>query len=417
LQGVTLLYKEITATNFVLCEDALDALTVNNKIVFEKTLESDQKIASDKLTTEEMLTCCGDLRVLGKREFRQLLRWRDAMKDLIAPKAAPAEESSEEDEEDEETRLGREMEGLAKAAAGREKRAKRKEREKKAAYQRRIDMKMDNPDDVLETQEELGLFSMKKSRAAMIDDKDRAMEQADAFAENPYSDESSEEEEEASSEEEFDAEGSTKGPRARRLAQLESEFDQLYESYCERTGTGSHARVRKKRRGKADGGDEDDVNGFVPDLTAEPGEDTAGPRPSGAEDDEKSAEEDTDEAARAARAERWFSQELFSGVPLDAKSTEAEAEAVPKKQRVAGKGPAAVEGDSIAGRAAEKEGFEEVAVSESDSDSDGESDLDSDGEAEVAAMGQLLLKKKIRKEDLIDACYHKCHPCPPSPTG
>jgi len=339
------------------------------------------------------------------------------MKDLIAPKAAPAEESSEEDEEDEEARLGREMEELAKAAVGREKRAKRKEREKKAAYQRRIDMKMDNPDDVLETQEELGLFSMKKSRAAMIDDKDRAMEQADAFAENPYSDESEEEEEEASSEEEFDAEGSTKGPRARRLAQLEAEFDQLYESYCERTGTGSHARVRKKRRGQADGGDEDDLNGFVPDLTAEPGEDTAGPRPSGAGGDEWSAEDDNDEAARAARAERWFSQELFSGVPLDAKSTEAEAEAVPKKQRVAGKGPAAVEGDSIAGRAAEKEGFEEVAVSESDSDSDSESDVDSDGEAEVAAMGQLLLKKKIRKEDLIDACYHKCHPCPPSRTG
>ena len=33
--------------------------------------------------------------------------------------------------------------------------------------------------------------------------------------------------------------------------------------------------------------------------------------------------------------------------------------------------------------------------------------------AQVAAMGQLLLKKKIRKEDLIDACYHKCVPLPP----
>ena len=32
--------------------------------------------------------------------------------------------------------------------------------------------------------------------------------------------------------------------------------------------------------------------------------------------------------------------------------------------------------------------------------------------AQVAAMGQLLLKKKIRKEDLIDACYHKCATLP-----
>jgi hypothetical protein len=34
----------------------------------------------NRKTNEEILICCGDLRVLGKREFRQLLRWRDAMK-------------------------------------------------------------------------------------------------------------------------------------------------------------------------------------------------------------------------------------------------------------------------------------------------------------------------------------------------
>jgi hypothetical protein len=43
-----------------------------------------------------------------------------------------------------------------------------------------------------------------------------------------------------------------------------------------------------------------------------------------------------------------------------------------------------------------------VAASDSDLSS-----LDSEGEAEIAAIGSLLLKKKIRKEELIDSCYHR----------
>eukprot|EP00290_Baffinella_frigidus_P036611 CAMPEP_0180311998 /NCGR_PEP_ID=MMETSP0988-20121125/30573_1 /TAXON_ID=697907 /ORGANISM="non described non described, Strain CCMP2293" /LENGTH=535 /DNA_ID=CAMNT_0022296165 /DNA_START=137 /DNA_END=1740 /DNA_ORIENTATION=- len=311
--GATMLYKEISATTFVTCEDALDALTVNNKIVFDKyeeTAETDKLMLADKKTTEELLICCGDLRVLGKADFRKLLRWRDAMKEVVTPKAAPAEESEEEDEETEESRVAKDIASLAKSAAGREKRAKRKEREKKAMYQRRVDMKMDNPDDVLETQEELGLFSTTKSRAGLIDDEDRATEQADNYAENPNSEESESEEEESEGEE-YDEEGSLAGPRARRLAELERQMDGLYESYCERTGTGEHARKRKNKRSKLE--ENDELGGFVPDLTLDPGEDTTGGARPGS-DEEEEEELDQDEAAKAARAERWFSQDLFSQV-------------------------------------------------------------------------------------------------------
>jgi hypothetical protein len=56
-------------------------------------------------------------------------------------------------------------------------------------------------------------------------------------------------------------------------------------------------------------------------------------------------------------------------------------------------------------------GFEEVAAENSDGSSDSDSDEeeeDEEGSLEVAALGAMLLRKKIRKEELIDACYHRC---------
>ena len=74
----------------------------------------------------------------------------------------------------------------------------------------------------------------------------------------------------------------------------------------------------------------------------------------------------------------------------------------------AGGGPA-----GAAGRGGQEDlGFEEVAAEDSDRSSDSDSasseDEDEEGGAEVAALGAMLLRKKIRKEELIDACYHRC---------
>ena len=59
----------------------------------------------------------------------------------------------------------------------------------------------------------------------------------------------------------------------------------------------------------------------------------------------------------------------------------------------------------------ESDGFEEVKADSSESDSDSDYSEDDDDVAELAALGALLKKKKIRKEELIDACYHRCPRC------
>ncbi|EKX36887.1 hypothetical protein GUITHDRAFT_58549, partial [Guillardia theta CCMP2712] len=80
-EGITMLYKEISAEEFVLHEDALQVLTDYNKIVFREGHEVDEQLLEHEKTNEEVKECCKDLRVLGKGDFRKLLRWRDSMKE------------------------------------------------------------------------------------------------------------------------------------------------------------------------------------------------------------------------------------------------------------------------------------------------------------------------------------------------
>ncbi len=124
----------------------------------------------------------------------------------------------------------------------REKRKKRKEREKRAKYQRRIDLKMVNPEDVLETAEEMGLFSIRRIKnSGTLSAMEDGTEQADRLCD---SDAESSSEEEAS-EEEIDSEldDSDLEDVDRRRIENEREFEALYNDYLARTG-----QVKKRER-------------------------------------------------------------------------------------------------------------------------------------------------------------------------
>jgi len=122
---------------------------------------------------------------------------------------------------------------------------------------------------------------------------------------------------------------------------------------------------------------------------------------------------------------RWFSQPIFNQLQaLNGAATASGAAAGDRKSKSKSNAPVAgpdlpahlnggaggVGGGRGRGEDEEVEvegggevdGFEEVAASDSDLSS-----MDSEGEAECAAIGSLLLRKKIRKEELIDACYHR----------
>ncbi len=74
---------------------------------FEWDEESTKLYRNHKATTDELITLMGDLKVLSKMDFKQLLRWRIKMREfrsklLEGTDAASSEEEEEEEEEEDE---------------------------------------------------------------------------------------------------------------------------------------------------------------------------------------------------------------------------------------------------------------------------------------------------------------------------
>ncbi|KAJ3107805.1 AdoMet-dependent rRNA methyltransferase spb1 [Phlyctochytrium planicorne] len=152
--GATVLHVTAPVSDFIRKSEFVTILAKSNQILFSKS-EEDQSLKNNALTTSDILAYCDDLRVLGKREFKELIRWRDAVREsmgLNPPKEKKVEEVKEEPknltaEEEAEAKANE----LARQAAEMEaelKREKRKSRERKAKQLIRLRLGMDTPHDI-----------------------------------------------------------------------------------------------------------------------------------------------------------------------------------------------------------------------------------------------------------------------------
>ncbi|KNB42957.1 putative methyltransferase [Blastocystis sp. subtype 4] len=87
------LRRVISVKDFMIRSDPIRVLTEAHELSFD---EASQRFLENPLTTEEVKTCCGDLRVLNKGDFKMLLKWRLDM--LKAEKEYIKELKHEDDE-------------------------------------------------------------------------------------------------------------------------------------------------------------------------------------------------------------------------------------------------------------------------------------------------------------------------------
>ena len=79
-------FKEAPASDFIQTTDPIAMLGSLNALSFKQRSSGDIAIAAlDKLpeTTSEIKNCCMDLKVLGRKEFRTLLKWRLKARDIF----------------------------------------------------------------------------------------------------------------------------------------------------------------------------------------------------------------------------------------------------------------------------------------------------------------------------------------------
>ncbi|CAD6578721.1 MAG: AdoMet-dependent rRNA methyltransferase spb1 [Alectoria sarmentosa] len=245
-------FKEAPASEFVQTADPIAMLGSLNKLTFERQKNGDIALAAlDKLpeTTDEVRQCCIDLKVLGRKEFRMLLRWRLKARDVFgfaskkkSDEDGAGEEIAEIETMDEELQIQEDLQRLNENESSRKKREKRRENERKQKEIVRMQMHMTTPTEIgLEQKGPNGEDSMfalaAVDEAGAIEKVARGKMALQLQAKETSNDGSGSEEE---SDEEED--------------RLDEELDALYSQYQERKSeSDAKYRAKKARKEHQDG--------------------------------------------------------------------------------------------------------------------------------------------------------------------
>ena len=148
-------FKEAPASEFIQTTDPIAMLGSLNKLSFGQQKNGDIALATlDRLpeTTDEIRQCCMDLKVLGRKEFRLLLRWRLKAREIFGfaikkktHEEAGGDEVAEVESMDEELRIQEDLQRLNENENSRKKRERRRENERKQKEIVRMQMHMTTP--------------------------------------------------------------------------------------------------------------------------------------------------------------------------------------------------------------------------------------------------------------------------------
>ena len=249
-EGDYIQFKETPASEFIQTTDPIAMLGSLNKLSFDQQKNGDIALAAlDKLpeTTDEIRQCCQDLKVLGRKEFRMLLRWRLKAREIFgfaSKKKTNEDDAGEEIAEvtpmDEELQIQEDLQRLNDNESSRKKKERRQENEKKQKEIVRMQMHMTTPMEIgLEQKSPNGEDSMfalaAVDRAGAIEKVARGKMGLVIPAKEASDEDGSEE-----SDEEED--------------KLDEELDALYSQYQERKSEAdAKFRAKKARKEHGDG--------------------------------------------------------------------------------------------------------------------------------------------------------------------
>ena len=290
--------------------------------------------ALDKLpeTTQEIRDCCADLRVLGRKEFRNLLRWRLKVREkfgFASKKTAKAaeEEVAEVESMDEELKIAERLQELTDKEKARKKRERRKENERKQKEIIRMQLHMTAPTEIgLEQSGPNGdnsMFGLKMvDKNGAVDKIAKGKMVVLKTSDRPDHDSGFGSEESEESDDEQD--------------RLDRELDNMYEQYQEKkSSVDAKFRAKKARKEHEDG----DWEGFSADHASTDDEDELeGDSSDESSDDEGTSKKplltdlqgvDNKSGGLSRRAAQFFDQDIFKdigGIPEEEEDSGDELE-------------------------------------------------------------------------------------------
>ncbi len=354
-----------------------------------------------KQTTTEFMECCKDLKVLGKKDFKMLIRWRKHARNelgIIDEKDAKPLVEVEEVEMDEDEKIDKELDAVKERLRLKNKREKRRSNLQKQKEIQRMQMNMLTDMQIgidaanigsetlfnLKTAEktgELDKFAKGKKTIIFNNDRDQMNNMTDMVMDNGDK-------------------NMTLIEREDEVENLEDELDNMYSSFKER----KKDRDAKLRAKEARGGDDDAWEGIKEGDEVESSDDGEEQIDSDSDDDDEDSDDDEainnliatierkKKGALSSKASNFFSDSIFQDVDLNiAVNSKGETKVLqaktPKPKAPMAKKADAMDVDSSdesEGEESDNDEFEVVRNEYHDGADDDADGFDTDSEDELA---------------------------------
>ncbi|CCH45414.1 hypothetical protein BN7_4996 [Wickerhamomyces ciferrii] len=431
-EGDYLQFKSLPIMEFIKDENPIDILGETSTFQIDDEDPDWKLVKKLKQTSGELLECFKDLKVLGKKDFRMILRWRKIARKLLDLDKDDEPVTVEVEPLNEDEQIDKELDQVRSKQITKQKREKRKQNEMKQKEIVRMQMNMLTPKDIgieaaslgadslfnLKTAEKTGqLNDLSKGKRRMIFDQNEIY-QGNEFAFG------SDDEKMIGSEDEVD--------------ELEAQLDNMYAAYQER-----RSERDAKYRAKMARGDEDDSkwDGIKDDQNSDD-EEQQTRDPKDYEDelsDEELSDEDDDQHINSLitklknenkngklsnKADLLFSNSIFDGVESEISKPQQHV----KQDEIINKGTssksgsttASIESDSSSDYSDSDSDFEVVHRDQDDEDlneSDDESDDDVNlrnhqksvdlATAQAMTLAHQIALGQRTKHDLIDDGFNR----------
>ncbi|KAI6701192.1 hypothetical protein NL676_015516 [Syzygium grande] len=410
--GETIFRKVSSAADFISSESPLEILGSVTSILFDDP--ASLPIKEHSLTTEEVKHLCEDLRVLGKQDFKHLLKWRMQMRKALSPTkktdfSSPAVGDKEETI-DEDDKILNEMEELTYAMERKKKRQKKllAKRRAKDKARKALGTQVDALEDGYMDHELFSLSSIKGKKDLVAVDSNELDE------ENVDSRNSEDEGTLKESEEQSSSDADSEEERKRYDEKMEEFLDEAYERFVARKEGSTKQRKRAKQAYEKDqlleGSENEGMIHYDDDSDKAEVDNESNPLMVNLDNGEVPTQEEI--------TNKWFSQDIFAeaveGGDLGKYESDDEMQIdrrgkelpTPVKVKAATQVAALDTVQASKGR----DDFEIVpapATDSSDESSDDDSeDEDIDTKAEILACAKKMVRKKQR-EQILDDAYSK----------
>ena len=215
--GITLRSMS-SVSEFIAAKDPIRMLTDINQLTWT---ENCKQFLDKKQTTEEIKICLDDLRVLGKVDFKKLLKWRQHMRNYLDSLNGDLDKKKKEkvniDERTEDEKMDEELDKMTQESLQRNRRELKNRREKAAKERIRKNLGISN--NAIADEEDVELFtipsSTKFSELEQIGDVDLETEEI----ENPYD------------EDNYDSDDANNAKLIKYEDDLENELEASYQRY------------------------------------------------------------------------------------------------------------------------------------------------------------------------------------------